>query len=215
MATTSDFSVGLAHKFFQAMAGAGWIPDEVNDLAQDLPSLRDIRNVRLGTAIIMVTKRLRQCVVVDLPARPDAFILGDYFKTIDNLCPWDSNKTNILLGGGAVEATPATKIAGFDLLHDSDGEQIHLELSEGCVFQGARVFFSHLAGMIDRQIGGAEGPLLNNGRVNVFYVRLGGEVIAVYVSWCCDEQEWLISACGLDHHALRAGNRVFSATVVA
>ncbi|MFH1354175.1 MAG: hypothetical protein ABIH36_02710 [bacterium] len=215
MATTSDFSVGLLNKLFLALAEAGWAPSEVNDLAQDVPSLRAIRDVRLGVAEITVTKRLCWVEAVDLPANATSFQASDHFKTKDGLYVWSGFENLVLSAVGVAETTPAAKIASFDLLKDTPDERIRAELPDSHVFQDANVFCSHLAGMLDHQAGGKGGPLLTNGGANIFYVKVADEVVAVYACWPCDSREWSVRAAHLGGDPWGVGNRVFSAAAVA
>ncbi|MBI3634554.1 MAG: hypothetical protein HY228_02985 [Candidatus Yonathbacteria bacterium] len=49
-----------------------------------------------------------------------------------------------------------------------------------------------IATMIDLQPNGKDGDLLNNGRVNIFYVLVGSVLFAVHVDWRLDNRSWYV-----------------------
>ena len=160
-------------------------------------------------------ERLRGMATVDLPARAEPFAAADYFKNRAGLYVWDVFKRRVLAVASTVTTTPATKVTNFKLLKKTIDDGIRAELPEGHVFQGVNIFCSHFAGMIDRQSGGKEGPLLNNGCANIFYVNVGDRVVVVIVGWNAGDQWWGVDACGLRDIVWNAGHCVFSATAVA
>ena len=51
--------------------------------------------------------------------------------------------------------------------------------------------------------------LLKDGHANIFYVRVGGEVFPVSVSWFSDDRKWRVFACRSGDFRWYAGSRAF------
>lgn len=203
--------VDQAAELKYAFRRGDWTNEEIKRLCEgDL--LKEVRNVVRGAAEITVIKRLAHVATFDLPGHAQPFKPVSYFVTGKGLFVWEGFERLVLSAAGAcVEATPAIKVAGFDLIRDSADEQIRNGLPTEHVFPDAGVFCVYLAGMIDCQAGGKEGYLLTNGRANIFYVNVGNRVVAVYVLWLADTRGWRVFACGLGGVTWVAGGRVFSA----
>ncbi len=160
------------------------------------------------------TKRLRQITTVNLPANSESFTATNYFQSRDGLHVWDNFKYLILPATKPIEKTPAMEVAYSELLERSIDSQIRNELSESHVFKDATIFCSHLAGMIDSQFSGKEGPLLTSGYANIFYVQVEVKVLAVDAYWNHDDRRWLVYTYEVDDYDWGVGDRVFSATAV-
>ncbi len=150
---------------------------------------------------------------VSLLASPDRFDPVKYFKTGEGLYVSDDFAQRILKVAKPVNSLSEEKFGSFDLTQDATDQQIQAELPHGHIFEDASMFCAHLAGMIQCQPGGMEGPLLNNGYANIFYVRgVSGEVFAVRVRWVADGRGWGVDAYRLDDGRWYAGHRAFSRT---
>jgi len=167
--------------------------------------------------LLSLDKRLRLTESVELPARATTFRADAYFKTGEGLYVWGGFTSRVVSASAdeCVLTTSATKLASFDLLKNTVDEHIRAELPADHVFGDLSVFCSHLAGMLDRQIGGTEGPLLNNSYANIFYVQGAGGVVAVSVRWFAGFRVWDVGAFELGDYAWNAGFRAFSAAAVA
>jgi len=165
--------------------------------------------------LLCLDKCLRQADTVDLPARPASFTASYHFQTGGGLHVWDGFKERVLSATVPLEITLVATVASFDLLKDTADEHIRAELPTDHAFGDASVFCSHLAGMLDSQTGGKDGPLLTNGYGNIFYAQIADEVIAVCVFWFAALREWYVYVYPLDGYSWDAGCRVFSAAAVA
>jgi len=137
----------------------------------------------------------------------------DFFKTREGL--WmSSNFNDLILSGASKKKVSAdeTTVGYADLAQAANDAEIGGELPEGHVFEDVDTFLVHLATLIEGQWGGKEGTLLNNGCANIFYVKVNGEVFAVYVFWFAVGREWVCRARRLDDVRWSAGCRAFSAT---
>lgn len=152
----------------------------------------------------------------ELPACNARFDPEYFFKTGKGLYVWDDFVNRIRTVATAVESLAETMISSFDLTQDATDEQIRAALLSEHVFEDTSMFCAHLAGMIERQSGGTEGRLLNNGYANIFYVRgARGEVFAVRVRWHGGYREWSVRAYALVDCRWIEGFRVFSRTAAA
>jgi len=141
----------------------------------------------------------------------------EFFQTREGLHVLDGFRDNILaVATNKVITTNKTTFGYADLAQPANDAEIVAEMPENHVFEDVDVFLSHLATLIYTQQDGGEGWLLNNGRLNIFYVRVGSEVFAVYVGWGYDGScsRWDCRAYHLDGGRFVgrfvAGTRVFS-----
>ncbi len=106
----------------------------------------------------------------------------------------------------------------YTLSRDSCDAEIRAGLPVGHVFQAGADFYAFLYDMMKRRSGDTEGDLLNDGRVNIFYVNItGGRVVplcVICVTLNPDLCKWVLIM-RLREGAQNAGSRVFSATAVA
>lgn len=167
-----------------------------------------------GTSKITIEtiRRLSNLTSVTIPA--NEINSSNFFKTREGL--WTSdNFNNFILSGASKKKVSAdeTTIGYADLVQAANDAEIAGELPEGYVFEDVDLFLAHLATLIERQWGGKNGTLLNNnGRSNIFYVKVSGEVFAVLVDWHAGLREWYCFADRLDDRRWFAGYRAFSAT---
>lgn len=91
---------------------------------------------------------------------------------------------------GSVKVTERA-LCYADLLLPSTNSDIGKELPEGYIFENVGFFLAILALLIEKQLRGDEGLMLNTGyRVNLFFVRMGGEVLVVDVHWDFKSRIW-------------------------
>ncbi len=124
-----------------------------------------------------------------------------FFVTGEGLWVSDRFKLLVLKGamiegvGGAMSLTP------FDLMHAAYDREIKNEMP-----QNHEVALWPIARMIEVQLGGTPGPLLNDGNWNIFY-RAG---LVVNVGWDANRQRWGMEAYRLDVTGWNVDSRVFS-----
>lgn len=137
----------------------------------------------------------------------------DFFKNRPGLWVSDNFRSFILQGASKKKVSAGeTTIGHADLAQDANDAEIGGKLPEDHVFEKIDTFLVHLATLIEVQWGGKEGPLLNNGYANIFYVKVNGEVFAVSVSWGAGRRRWGCGASRLDADRWVAGSRAVSAT---
>lgn len=122
-----------------------------------------------------------------------------FFKTRKGL--WVSDEfTSRTKSGSVVIESPAVSLKRFDLVKHAYDREIKDELPQNHEVQPWQI-----AKLIEAQEGGKDGPLLNNGYWNIFYV--GGLAVRVY--WHGDHREWRVNAWQLGDNWY-ADYRVFS-----
>ena len=137
----------------------------------------------------------------------------DFFKAREGLWTSDNFNEFILPCASKKKVSADEATLGYaNLAQAVNDAGIGGELPEGYVFENIDAFLVHLATLIKGQWDGKSGTLLNNGYVNIFYVRVNGEVFAVHVYWHADSREWHCRADRLDDFRWDAGDQVFSAT---
>lgn len=150
-----------------------------------------------------------------LPARTEGFNPKKDFKKKG---VWVSLNFEIRLLAKAktIASVPEISVAYCDLEQAANDAEIQAELPENHIFDGVDVLLPYLAGLIASQPRGKAGDLLNDGCVNLFYVRIGSsEVTVVHVRWHSDDFEWVCCVYRLCGSRWSAGYRAFSATAVA
>ena len=106
------------------------------------------------------------------------------------------------------------KMTYFNLAenHISDRE-ICQELPNGFVFEDASIFWAHLSNMVDCQLDGRSGTLLNSVYRNNFYVRgINGEIFVVSISFNSAYNKWGLGTLLFNRYFNYAGFRIFSAS---
>lgn len=134
----------------------------------------------------------------------EAFNPRVYYKTRDGLWVGDFFRDNVLSKAGAVTKLPAALLKSFELTKNAYDREITSCLPQNYEFDISETL-ARIAQMIERQPGGKEGDLLNNGYVNLFYVP--GYV--VNVNWTAVSRRWRVNAWKLDVNDWFAGDRVF------
>ncbi len=130
-----------------------------------------------------------------------AFDLNQFFQTRKDL--WVSDEMKKLVKKAAVaEPTDAVLLKRFDLTKYAYDRDIKAELP-----QNYEVQLWQIAKLIEVQEGGKDGPLLNSGYWNIFYV--GGLVVSVH--WRGEHRKWYVHARRLDFNRYWLDDyRVFS-----
>ncbi|MDP3954617.1 MAG: hypothetical protein Q8Q06_04355 [bacterium] len=106
----------------------------------------------------------------------------------------DSFKENFL--GKIEKRVPATDLAVHILVRQSLDRPIIDELGGG----REETFLYQLYELISRQPKGEDGPLLVDGKTNIFYIRDAAEVLwAVNVDWDSHRSEWNVNAYSTAH----------------
>jgi hypothetical protein len=128
----------------------------------------------------------------------EAFDHRKFFKTRKGL--WVSDDFTSRTKGIGV-CTKSLSLKRFNLVKDAYDREIKSELP-----QQHEVQLWHIAKLIEAQEGGTDGPLLNDGYWNIFYVA----GFVVHVSWNGGRREWYVYAWRLDGSRWHARRRVFS-----
>ena len=125
----------------------------------------------------------------------------EFFQNRTGLYLWDSFSNRILPNTTVQKPTGKVKLTSFDLTRNAYDCEIKAELSAK-----HEVELWHIGKLIEGQPDGKDGPLLNNGYANIFYV--GGLVVFVY--WHAGSAKWHVRDWRLDVGFWDAGRRVFS-----
>lgn len=152
--------------------------------------------------------------VVSFTTRPGDTV-GEFFKTRQGLYVWDSFRT--MFGqhwvDSSIQTIPPTNITYYDLAKPATDFDIQKEFEQNktpFIFENIGVFLAVLAGLLLAQWNNEQdGPLLTNGKANLFYVRIGTEVFVVYVRWCSGDRRWSVNAFRRDDIRWFDGSRVF------
>lgn len=143
----------------------------------------------------------------DFPATKE-YDPSAFFRTRQVLYVWDGLQ-KLVLPHTRKTAAPAQKLGSYDLVKCVSDSSIRAELPEGHVFPASEGL-ARLAAMIEAQWSGKEGPLLNNGYANLFYVQVADGVFVVDVRWRSDNRGWGVGDWRLDDARWVGGDRVFS-----
>ncbi|MBI5139882.1 MAG: hypothetical protein HZA94_00295 [Candidatus Vogelbacteria bacterium] len=152
---------------------------------------------------------------VSFTARPGDTV-SEFFKTRDGLYVWDAfrNLMDETWLASTIQNPSPIRISYYDLNKSANDFQTEKEFEGNqapFIFENFGVFLAVLAGLILAQWGGKkDGPLLDNGYANLFYVRIGSEVFTVHVSWSSVDRYWHVFASPRGSFEWDAGLRVFS-----
>lgn len=127
-----------------------------------------------------------------------------FYKMRDGLWIGDFFRDNVLTKAAPVKQVPATVLKSFELTKNAYDREITPCLPQNYEFDVSEAL-ARIAQMIEKQPGGSEGDLLNNGYSNLFYVP----GFVVLVRWGADYRTWYVGAWGLDGLRWSAGYRVF------
>lgn len=127
-----------------------------------------------------------------------------FYKDRAGLWIGDFFRNNVLSKASAVKNLPAAALTSSDLAKNAYDREIIPCLPAGYEWDISEAL-ARIAQMIEKQPGGKDGELLNNGYANLFYVP--GFVVRVL--WRAGPREWFVSAWWLDDNYWRAGRRVF------
>lgn len=127
---------------------------------------------------------------IALPALTSPFDPRVVLKTRDGLC-WVSNEFNsrVLSQASVVKKLDSAACSSHDLKKNAYDRDITAELPARYEWNASEVCV-RIAQMIERQSGGKEGDLLNNGYANFFYVP--GCVVLVH--WSAGLRTWCVNA---------------------
>ncbi len=109
--------------------------------------------------------------------------------------------SRVLQGSRTIKSADGGKLRSFDLMKNAYDRDIKAVLPEN-----HEVELCQVEELIYAQKNGESGALLNNGRVNIFYVA--GSVVEVH--WDASHRVWGVNDCLLDRVHWHAVNRVFS-----
>lgn len=139
-----------------------------------------------------------------------------FFRGIDEVYTSDDFNDLILSAVSETKVMLDDTILCFaDLMHKANDFEICDEFSEGFVFEDVDMFLVRLATLIEGQLGGEKGPLLNNSRTNIFYVReKNGQILTTTVRFNLVNLDWTCHVHRLGDKEWIKGSRVFLATVV-
>lgn len=206
----STYSIGNLNRLGDAMEKAGWVADDVTKLRQS--DLEQILRFLHGQAKIVPISILRHLGTVTVPARAKNFVAGKNFilKQNGGICSgFGSNfRSWFLEGDGKIEDASKEETLNFSILEKSlldpliIGELGGEERSETTLSQ---MFF-----LMEKQKGGEDGVLLNNGSANIFYIKdQKGVLRTVRVYWLGDG--WDVDAGDVSYpYVWLLGYRVFS-----
>lgn len=152
---------------------------------------------------------LRRVAKMSLPEQAEPFNPYHFFQTRKGLLVCDGVLPHVR-PPNPLQSFPTLGIELFDLISNANDQEIMSELTTSHIFD-EDVFWSHLAGMVERQWNGEEGPLLTNGYANIFYVRdQSAEVFRVGAERNADNRRWEVFAYPLNARQWREGVRAFS-----
>lgn|GEM_PF-1781065 len=187
--------------------------DHWKALGTKLGGVEVVKAILRGTSAVTADIIRRLTSLTSLTVASNTINPHDFFKIREGL--WmSSNFNDFILSGASKKKVSAdeTTIGYADLAQHANDAEIGTELPEGYVFEDVDTFLVHIATLIEGQWGGKEGTLLNNGYVNIFSVKVNGEVFAVSVRWNADRRRWFCFAYRLGDDRWYAGGRAFSAT---
>lgn len=127
-----------------------------------------------------------------------------FYKMQDGLWISDSFRDNVLSKAAMVKNLSAATLKSLELTKNAYDREITPCLPQKYEFDISEAL-ARIAQMIEKQPGGKEGDLLNNGYANLFYVP--DCVVRVY--WNADYRSWRVGAWELDDFCWSAGRRVF------
>ncbi|MCX6785410.1 MAG: hypothetical protein NTZ18_00985 [Candidatus Komeilibacteria bacterium] len=164
---------------------------------------------------IQLQPLLKLLGTVSIPKTTEPFVVADHFKkgNADGVAIsiiWENFQT---LCGGVVEEPikEAIELRYYKLLRPEDDEPIIVELSGEATVE---TFFAAIWESLKLQKNGGKGKLLTTDGANIFYIRVGGVLLAVRVRW--DYFGWRASADSVEYpHWWSAGFRVFSGNSVS
>lgn len=131
---------------------------------------------------------------------PDAF-----FRTRFGLWVYDSFRNLVVAKATSSSESRTVTTKSTMLERDMTDAEIEEMLGSGYLFTEDQLC-DIVAEMIEKQDGGKEGKLLNNGYANLFYLSS----CVVLVRWNTDNREWLVNTWRRDDYRWFAGYRVFS-----
>ena len=197
---------GQIAQFFKKAAAIGLTREEFARLGQASPEQFRIIDAYLrGAAKLTKVSFLNSVGSITPPGvkRPPVLKAGDgiYF--------WGNAKALFQ----NIESRPLQKmgIAYGDLTERRNDFQILEEIGDEPIFEVEELSLQ-LARLLKKQAGGTAGPLLNDGKANIFFVRNPNnpeQVLYVFVGWRADAAGWLVRVDPASASAWRVGDRFF------
>ena len=132
------------------------------------------------------------------PCDPDSF-----FRTRKGLYVWDDFRSRVVAKAEPVATIPSYR--HVELPRDMNDAEIEAMLGDEHLFTETEVC-ALIADLTFKQEGGKEGELLNNGRVNLFYLAS----CVVRVGWVAGYRRWYVYAWERDDYRWYVGRRVLS-----
>lgn len=159
----------------------------------------------LSGAVEVVLKSVLSLVKDSIPSDPiKEFGLSVFYKTRKGLWISDSFRDNVLVKAAIVKTLPTATLKSMSLIKDAYDREITPCLPPDYEWDVTEAL-ARIAQMIEKQWGGKEGELLNNGYANLFYVP--GFVVLVF--WYAGDGRWDVGAWELDDNLWDAGLQVF------
>lgn len=155
------------------------------------------------------TKNLDYIGTTFIPATTEKFVAkGKFSKVTIFYGTWDNFTKSFLVGDGKTEEPLEGRALHYGNIIKSSHHGLIIEELGGET--KAETTLTDLYELLKKQSKGEEGVLLNNGYVNIFYIRTAdGDLRAVYVYW--DDCDWVVTAASIKHTRIWSlGCRVFS-----
>ncbi len=96
-----------------------------------------------------------------------------------------------------------------ELLEYITDHEIIEKYGKDIIFDSVDDLEATIADLISKQLGGKSGKLLNHSDVNIFYVRVNGELHCVYVYWTSNPPAWYVNSYRIDFSHGSVGHCVF------
>ena len=132
----------------------------------------------------------------------------DFYQDRDGLWVWGDFQNRVATRAGTIEVDTVINVDYHEITIPAENgatdEQIETALGSKHLFDETTVS-ALIAEMISAQEGGRAGLLLNDGKVNLFYIS--GRV--VLVSWLAGSSRWVVDTWGRDDDRWNRGPRVF------
>lgn len=159
----------------------------------------------LSGAAEVVLKSVLSLVKSGIPSDPvKGFDPHVFYKMRDGLWIGDAFRDGVLVTAKTVQNLPAATLKSMSLIKDSYDREITPCLPPNFEWDITEAL-ARIAQMLEKQWGGKEGELLNNGCANLFYVP--GFVVDVY--WGAGGGRWCVGAWRLGGDDWDAGPQVF------
>ncbi len=166
---------------------------QLNALVKIIGGEGTVRDLLDGTVklVIKAAKLLKRVTTTSVSGAKE-FVAKDVFKpnNLGRIKFWLGNNFQTQLLGKIEKNVPDAKLAISVLAKSSKNMPIMAELGDQ-----AETALAYLYELISRQPRGEVGPLLTDGRANIFYIRdANSQFWVVYTSWFSTRREWCLDA---------------------